>query len=143
MERTGVQLNDFLHWFRDGGPTMYWVLLIDVIGLASLLGALGVGIASMFMPKLRVAVILMAALIGLLSLCGFGGGMVGLMREEEKVERALVMVDPEMRDRLEVAAEAELAVLRNFSVGSTAALLFGAMVVGGLGFFAKKEESSS
>lgn len=120
---------------------MYWVLLIDVIGLASLISAIGLGIAAMFVPKLRIVVLILAGMIGLLSLCGFGGGMLGLMREEEEVERALVMVDPDRRDSLEEAAEAEMAALRNFSVGSTACLLFGAMVVGGLGLIAKKEKT--
>ena len=138
-----MQLNDLVQWFREGGAPMYWVLGVDIVMIPLLLMAGALGIVSNFMPKLRIAVLVVAGFLGLCTCCGFGGGMLGVVQQEEHVERALEFVDPEQRSTLEAAAEAEMSHLRNFSIGSTVALAFGVGLVGILGLMAGKKEPES
>ncbi len=119
---------ELLQMFREGGPSMFAVLALDVCAAVVVPIALIVAIVARVTGKVRsVALVLggLAVLTSIVPMCaGVGGYLYGMSR----VESAVVHADPEMKQTLLDAGEAEASNNLSFGFGTGCACLLPAIL---------------
>ncbi|MFT3711786.1 MAG: hypothetical protein QM817_29460 [Archangium sp.] len=103
-----MQSTSVVEMFREGGPTMYLIVLLLAFGLT-------LGVAALLIGK-KGPVIGLAVVVALIILTGVGGMMLG----RTQTERAIPNVPESMQEELRAKGYAES--MRNVQFGGLASL---------------------
>jgi hypothetical protein len=118
-------MSQIVRWFHEGGFAMFPILLLAVVGLVGAVVGLAVGLAS------RRRGTMLAFGIGLVAvavLCA-GIGAISFVAAQQKVEAALVAVDPSQRELLRTVGEAEARVPLTFGLGASSLPALAGMIL--------------
>jgi hypothetical protein len=128
-------MSEVVRWFQVGGLAMFPILLLGIVGLAGTIVGLAIGVSS---RRRGTPLAFGIALLVVAVLCGGIGGLSYAMARQ-KVDAALVAVDPGMREELRSVGNAEARVAPTFGASAAALPGLGGLVLVALGLARGRE----